>query len=53
MRPWSGHTLYLDRARERFDEDGRLSDEAGREQLRAVVRGFAAHCRQLPRERQS
>jgi len=53
MRPWSGHTLYLDRARERFDEDRRLSDEAGREQLGAVVRGFAAHCRQLPRERSS
>src|SRR3954465_9049251 len=42
MRPWSGNTLYLDRARERFDEHGRLSDEAGREQLGAVVRGFAA-----------
>src|SRR3954453_12953269 len=53
MRPWSGHTLYLDRAREQFDEDRRLSDEAGREQLGAVVRGFAAHCRQLPRERSS
>jgi chromate reductase, NAD(P)H dehydrogenase (quinone) len=53
MRPWSGQTLYLDRARERFDAHGRLSEEAGREQLGAVVRGFAAHCRQLPRERPS
>jgi chromate reductase, NAD(P)H dehydrogenase (quinone) len=51
MRPWAGHTLYLNRARERFDEHGRLSDEAAREQLGAVVRGFAAHCRQLPRTR--
>jgi len=51
MRPWAGHTLYLDRARERFDEHGRLSDEAAREQLGAAVRGFATHCRQLPRTR--
>jgi hypothetical protein len=53
MRPWSGHTLYLDRARERFDEHGRLADEAAREQLEAVVRGFAAHCGRLPRTRPS
>ena len=51
MRPWSGHTLYLDRARERFDAHGHLSEGAGREQLEALVLGFAAHCRQLPRER--
>jgi chromate reductase len=51
MRPWSGHTLYLDRARERFDEHNRLSDDAAREQLRAVVAGFAAHCAALPRAR--
>ena len=44
MRPWSGHVLYIDRASERFDEANRLSDEATREQLRAVVTGFAAHC---------
>lgn len=51
MRPWSGHTLYLDRPRERFDEQRRLIDEAAREQLRAVVAGFAAHCAELPRMR--
>jgi chromate reductase, NAD(P)H dehydrogenase (quinone) len=51
MRPWSGQTLYLDRARERFAADNRLSDEATREQLRAVVTGFATHCAALPRTR--
>ena len=51
MRPWSGQALYLDRARERFDADRRLSDEAAREQLRAVVTGFASHCAELPRTR--
>jgi chromate reductase, NAD(P)H dehydrogenase (quinone) len=53
MRPWSGDTLYLDRARQRFDEHDRLADEAARDQLTAVVGGFAAHCRQLPRTRPS
>jgi NAD(P)H-dependent FMN reductase len=51
MRPWSERTLYVDRARERFGADGRLADEATREQLRAVVAGFAAHCAELPRTR--
>jgi chromate reductase, NAD(P)H dehydrogenase (quinone) len=51
MRPWSHQTLYVERARERFDERGRLSDEATREQLRAVVTAFAAHCAELPRTR--
>jgi chromate reductase, NAD(P)H dehydrogenase (quinone) len=51
MRPWSGETLYVDRARERFDAAGRLSDEATREQLRAVVAGLAAHCAAAPRSR--
>jgi NAD(P)H-dependent FMN reductase len=51
MRPWSGHALYVDRASERFDEHNHLSDEATREQLRAVVTGFAAHCAELPRTR--
>jgi NAD(P)H-dependent FMN reductase len=51
MRPWSGHGLYVDRASERFDEHNRLCDEAIREQLRAVVTGFAAHCAQVPRTR--
>lgn len=49
MRPWFGQSLYLDRAHERFDEDNRLTDEATRAQLRAVVTGFAAHCARLPR----
>jgi chromate reductase len=53
MRPWSGHALYVDRARERFDAHNRLSDEATRAQLRAVVTGFAAHCADLPRSRPS
>jgi NAD(P)H-dependent FMN reductase len=51
MRPWSDRTLYLDHARERFDADRRLVDEPAREQLRAVVAGFAAHCTELPRTR--
>ena len=51
MRPWSAHALYVDRASKRFDEHNHLSDEATREQLRAVVTGFAAHCTELPRTR--
>ena len=51
MRPWYGESLYVDRAHERFDADNRLSDEAIRAQLRAVVSGFAAHCVALPRTR--
>jgi NAD(P)H-dependent FMN reductase len=51
MRPWAERTLYVDRARERFGPDGRLADETTREQLRAVVAGFAAHCAALPRTR--
>jgi chromate reductase len=51
MRPWSDRALYIERARERFDGHGRLADEADREQLRAVVAGFAAHCAELPRAR--
>jgi chromate reductase, NAD(P)H dehydrogenase (quinone) len=51
MRPWSVHTLYVDRAREKFDERRRLADDAVREQLRAVVTDFAAHCAQAPRTR--
>ena len=53
MRPWAGDALYVDRARERFDEHNRLADEAMRAQLRAVVTGFAAHCADLPRARPS
>jgi NAD(P)H-dependent FMN reductase len=51
MRPWFGQSLYVDRAQERFDDQNRLTDEATREQLLAVVSGFAAHCAQLPRVR--
>ena len=51
MRPWFGHSLFVDRSRERFDQDNRLTDEATREQLRAVVGGFADYCAQLPRAR--
>jgi chromate reductase, NAD(P)H dehydrogenase (quinone) len=53
MRPWSAQALYVDRARERFDAQRRLSDEATREQLRAVVTGFAGHCADLPRTRRA
>jgi chromate reductase len=51
MRPWSGETLFVERARERFDEHGRLSDAASREQLRTVIASFAAHCAAAPRTR--
>jgi NAD(P)H-dependent FMN reductase len=51
MRPWFGQSLYVDRAQERFDEHNRLVDQATREQLQAVITGFAAHCAQLPRVR--
>src|SRR3954468_8672715 len=44
MRPWSDEPLYGTGARALFDEYGRLADDATREQLRAVVAGFAAHC---------
>jgi chromate reductase len=53
MRPWFGHSLFVDRSRERFDPDNRLTDEGTREQLRAVVGGFADYCAQLPRARAS
>jgi chromate reductase len=53
VRPWSDHALYVDHARERFDEHHRLWHEPTREQLRAVVTGFAAHCAALPRMRSS
>jgi NAD(P)H-dependent FMN reductase len=51
MRPWFGAFLFVDRAAERFDDDNRLTDEATREQLRAVIDGFAAHCVRFPRAR--
>ena len=51
MRPWSDETLYVTGARTLFDEHGHLADDATREQLRAVVAGFAAHCAAAPRTR--
>jgi len=51
VRPWSAEGLYVGQPRERFDADGRLTDDAAREQLRAVVTGFAAHCAAVPRTR--
>jgi chromate reductase, NAD(P)H dehydrogenase (quinone) len=53
MRPWFGNSLFVDRSSERFDQHNRLTDEATREQLRAVVGGFADYCAQLPRTRAS
>jgi chromate reductase len=53
MRPWFGHSLFVDRSWERFDQHNRMTDEATREQLRAVVNGFADYCGQLPRARAS
>ena len=53
MRPWAGEALYVSGARERFDEHGRLAHDATRDQLRAVVTGFAAHCAAVPRARPS
>jgi NAD(P)H-dependent FMN reductase len=49
MRPWSAHTLYVDRASQRFDERNRLADETTREQLRVLVAAFADHCAAQPR----
>jgi chromate reductase len=51
MRPWFGNSLFVDRSSERFDQHNRLTDVATREQLRAVVGGFADYCAQLPRTR--
>ena len=51
MRPWSGSTLYAARAWELFDDEGRLTDDPTRDQLRAVVHGFAEHCALIPRGR--
>ena len=51
MRPWSGHSLYVDRASEHFDERTRLADEATRRQLRVLIEAFAVHCAEVPRQR--
>lgn len=41
MRPWFGQQLYVARARELFDDTGRLEDEDMRERVRAYMEGFA------------
>ena len=51
MRPWFGEPLFIDRSWERFDQNGRLTDEPTRERLQAVISGFADYCIQLPRMR--
>ena len=53
VRPWSDEGLYVAGARDRFDADRRLADDAAREQLRVVVTAFAAHCAAAPRTRAS
>ena len=42
MRQYFGASLYVSRAHEAFDDDGRLADEAVRERLRNFLEGFAA-----------
>ena len=51
MRPWFGEPLFIDRSWERFDQNGRLTDEPTRERLQAVISGFADYCARLPRMR--
>jgi NAD(P)H-dependent FMN reductase len=51
MRLWSGHMLYAARAWELFDDEDHLTDDSTRDQLRAVVQGFAQHCAHVPRTR--
>jgi hypothetical protein len=53
MRTWFDHSLFVGRSTERFDHDGRLIDDATREQLRTVVPGFTTYCARLPRTRPS
>ena len=52
-RPWSARMMFLDRAWERFGEDGRLRRDEDRERLAGLVGEFAAHCRELPRTRRA
>ena len=51
MRPWFGQYFFLDRARERFDDAGHLTDEMMRNELEMLVSEFAAHCVEQPRSR--
>ncbi len=41
MKPWLGQTLYVGGARNKFDEDGNLTDNKTRESLAAWMEGFA------------
>lgn len=41
MRPWLGASLYVMGARDKFDGDGGLTDEATRERLAGWMAGFA------------
>jgi NAD(P)H-dependent FMN reductase len=51
MRPWLGQTLFVDRAWERFDDSGELTDADIRERLGRFMTEFAAFCAELPRRR--
>lgn len=42
LRPWFGKQIYVARARELFDDSGRLVDDDTRERLRAYMEGFAS-----------
>lgn len=44
VQPWFGGAFRLSKAASAFDDDGRLADDAQREQLRAFLAGFAAFC---------
>ncbi len=49
MRLWPGDPYYMAGARDKFDEDGRLTDETSRELLARYVEGFAEFCRETSR----
>lgn len=50
LRLWAGNSLFATRAWTLF-EDGKLTDEATREQLTKVVGNFCAYCEAAPRVR--
>lgn len=49
MRPWFDDRLMIPDARQVFDSEGRIRDEATRERVRAFVEGFAAFAASVPR----
>jgi NAD(P)H-dependent FMN reductase len=51
MRPWLDQWLFVDHARQHFEPDGRLVDDAIRKELEGFVTAFAVYCEQLPRIR--